>query len=572
MAGSTENKQLLFKRSQIIPTHPNIPRKPLSPGAVAPHVASQPTRYISSTRGPGWTGEYIALALSTSAVTALIILLGYINNLRLSHWKSPVSPTTTVSILAAISRASLAFAISSCLGQAKWNRLRKQSDVLLAFERFDEASRGPWGSLWLIVWLTLVRVVAFEPSFQAIISFNGNIDSPDAILEARLSRSEFLDIGTYDRDDYAGWLTISTLPNETASLSVYNGFYNSSVAKKETASFICPTANCTWSPFTTLARYQEEGENFGTLQDHNSPIYAKWITNSLPNLNLTNISEGNGTQPSAAFMSATRLTNHQRTISFQNLSTTITTVQILKAADDYIRGDTIWEDTQVSATESYVMRGELGEETIASWSERDSTSYVGIDEWDRWNNNSLYTGSGDRYRSDLKLFIPHGDLQLFGLPENATAGFTLTQRAFFAEYMVWPLRGDTWGMGAPPAVQAIYQSTNISATFENAARKAGAAQEWAIRIHVEWPYIAVPLAAFITGLGFCIFSIFETYKLGLNPWKTDIIATLTHSVDAETRAQLRLAYRHGHLDKAVKAMIVSLEDVGNGLELKTKQD
>ncbi|KAH8158014.1 hypothetical protein CIB48_g10238 [Xylaria polymorpha] len=137
----------------------------------------------------------------------------------------------------------------------------------------------------------------------------------------------------------------------------------------------------------------------------------------------------------------------------------------------------------------------------------------------------------------------------------------------------------------PPVVQALYQSTDLSATFDavarsmtkwirdtsNASSQVGVAQEWTIRIHVEWPYIAAPLAAFAAGLVFCIYSVFETRKLGLEPWKTNAIPTLTHSVDAETRAQLRHAYRQGYLDKAVRAMVVSYEDVGNGLELKIKQ-
>lgn len=137
--------------SSNISTQSTIPRKSLNPEASIPHTPLRSTEYVSSTRGPGWAWEYLALALSASAVTALIILLACIDDMPLSHWRSSFSPTTTISILAAVARATLGFAISSCLGQAKWTWFRKHPDKLLTFERFDDASRGPWGSFWLIL-------------------------------------------------------------------------------------------------------------------------------------------------------------------------------------------------------------------------------------------------------------------------------------------------------------------------------------------------------------------------------------------------------------------------------------
>ncbi|RYC58830.1 hypothetical protein CHU98_g7379 [Xylaria longipes] len=550
-----------------------IPRKPLAPDVADQQMPSQPTQHIGSTRGSGWAWEYVALALSASAITTQIILLAYIDNLQLSHWRLPTSPTTVVSILAAISRASIGFTISSCLGQAKWNWLRKRPDSLLAFDRFDDASRGPWGSFWLIIWVrayhrvaigaaVTILLLAFEPFFQAILSFDGGTILSESAFEARISRNEILDAGTY----YNRHTTSMVIPlpsNETITLEAYvyqpdlgmvsalnNGFYNISKAKEQTTSFVCPTANCTWNPFTTLAacgacnditdhlkREKKEGINLGNIVYNIATLNTSWTINSLPDVNLTNV---------------------------------------LKAADDYINGYVIWDDTSVIAT--------------------DAT-------FDKWNNYSVFprVNNGERYnvydldRSNLELLIPLEDTQRFYLPENITRRFALTQHAvgstvqfvnneFFSEQMVWPLDGDG-AYSTPPVVQALYQSTNLSATFNNAARsmtnwmrdisntspQIGTAQEWAIWIHVEWAYIAAPLATFVAGLAFCIYCIFETHKLGLEPWKTAAIATLTHSVDAETRAQLRHAYRQGYLDKAARAMIVAYEDVGNGLELKAKQ-
>lgn len=109
--------------------------------------------YVVSKRGSNWAWEIAALDLSVCAVSALVALLVYVDDTPLDHWNFFISLNALISILAAISRASLGFTISSCLAQAKWNWFRKRSDSLIGFDRFDDASRGPWGSLWLIIWL-----------------------------------------------------------------------------------------------------------------------------------------------------------------------------------------------------------------------------------------------------------------------------------------------------------------------------------------------------------------------------------------------------------------------------------
>ncbi|KAI1117221.1 hypothetical protein F5Y14DRAFT_403575 [Nemania sp. NC0429] len=611
---------------------------------------------MGSSRGKTWAWECASLILSAIAVVALIILLAYVDGLRLKDWKGPVSPNVMVSILSAIARASLGFAISSCIGQHKWNWLRKRPDSLLAFERFDDASRGPWGSFWLILsvrvfhWVAVgavvtVALLAFEPFMQAIISFSGGIDAAHDRSVARLGRSDILDAGIFAASGPIAVNPVQLLPsNKTVSLyqrlrsqadlgmisAIYNGFYEtSSMPKPATSLPVCPTANCTWSPTTTLAvcsmcnnisshiqrNLISSGDNLGTNKGLRLPYDERWTEISLPYFNLTNSSGSNGTwTDGVAFMSATRVDNPHDTVSFRNTGTIITAIGVLKAAEDFEKGVLLWEHAPATAIEcallfciraynSSVINGVLAEDTIASWAERDFTSYAldtaentaevaDIAAFDKWSNYSLYSRYGDRFRGDLVLFIPPDDVKRYGLPDNVSTRFNISQAAiastvkfvnddFFAKHMAWPLGGDI--DNTPPISEALYKSTNLTNTFERAASSlttwirntsnvthAGIVQEWVIRVKVEWPYITLPLLAFVAGVIFCIFSMFETRKLGLDPWKTDMIATLTHSVDAETRAQLRHAYRNGHLDKTAKAMIVTFTDAGGGLEIKAK--
>jgi hypothetical protein len=100
-----------------------------------------------------WTLEILALTLSAASIIALVAVLIRENNRPISAWTFPLTLNTLAALLGAIARTSLAFAMSACIGQQKWNWLRRRPDSVRAFERFDEASRGPWGGTRLFIWL-----------------------------------------------------------------------------------------------------------------------------------------------------------------------------------------------------------------------------------------------------------------------------------------------------------------------------------------------------------------------------------------------------------------------------------
>ncbi|KAI1416841.1 hypothetical protein F5Y13DRAFT_204215 [Hypoxylon sp. FL1857] len=651
--GSTTS--LALSRKPLPPTASSPPTLLSQHSAEAPLLSSSRSKHqIISTRGSNWNWEVGALVLSFTALITLLVILIYVDGRPLDQWKSTLSLNTLVSGLGAVSRTSLGFAISSCLGQVKWNWFKKRPDNLIAFDRFDDASRGPWGSLWLIIWLrgahwvtigavVTIILMGFEPFLQAVISFSGQKDICVDSSRTQLGRCEALDVGSYTGAGSNPTTTKTLTPtNLSISVELYaslpdlgiissfnDGFYSSNDAKHTTA-FTCPTANCTWPIFTSLAicsacndmtsrlkRRKAYGTNLGTLSTNTVQIGGNYTTIALPGLNITNLDskvenpmKGQALFSISAYLTATRLTDSQSTLSFQHLDTMITAVDILKAAAGYETKQLRWDETPVSATEcalyfcvnayeSVVENGILTERILASWAERDFVSYRDSDEgnefeiYESWNHNSLYSAEIDFRRSDLELFIPDESIRNYDLPENVTRRFRLTENTvgstvrfvneqLLSEYMTWPFGSEMKVMS--PISQALYQSENISATFDKVAwtvsnwmrgvsnvTNPGVGQEWIIHIHVQWPYMILPLLTTFLGLLFSMWSIIETRRLHLDPWKTDMIATLTLSVDAETRAQLRHADRNGYLEKAVKTMTVTFEDSGCGLELRTKQ-
>lgn len=89
--------------------------------------------------------------LSILSLVATVVTLSRLNGNSLESWGGFfLGPNTVISILAAISKTTLAFAVSFCVAQAKWNWYRRGSDNLFIFKRIYQASKGPWGSFRLL--------------------------------------------------------------------------------------------------------------------------------------------------------------------------------------------------------------------------------------------------------------------------------------------------------------------------------------------------------------------------------------------------------------------------------------
>jgi hypothetical protein len=121
-----------------------------SEGVTATYVSDHHSLFGS------WIWELIAIAVSCGSLVAIIAVLKTSDGKPQTAWSlTALSINTVVAILGTLSRTSLAFAVSACIGQQKWNWLHKSPDHLVAFERFDEASRGPWGASRLFFWLKM---------------------------------------------------------------------------------------------------------------------------------------------------------------------------------------------------------------------------------------------------------------------------------------------------------------------------------------------------------------------------------------------------------------------------------
>ncbi|KAL9624462.1 MAG: hypothetical protein Q9160_001425 [Pyrenula sp. 1 TL-2023] len=122
------------------------------------------------------------MTVSVLGLAALIGLLAYFNgrDQRTWHTGTAITLNAVVAAIATVTKSSLVFVISSCLGQAMWNwyamprqgsrRSSRHGRPLKDMQDLDEASRGTYGSLLLLVKLRSINLATLG-AILTILSF-----------------------------------------------------------------------------------------------------------------------------------------------------------------------------------------------------------------------------------------------------------------------------------------------------------------------------------------------------------------------------------------------------------------
>ncbi|KAK1672153.1 hypothetical protein BDP55DRAFT_771132 [Colletotrichum godetiae] len=96
-----------------------------------------------------WWVEMFSSVLALECISAIMIILSIYRGQPLPHWPKLISINSLIAVFTAVFKAALILPVAEGLGQLKWNwfdRSQTLGDLVL----FDNASRGPWGSLLLM--------------------------------------------------------------------------------------------------------------------------------------------------------------------------------------------------------------------------------------------------------------------------------------------------------------------------------------------------------------------------------------------------------------------------------------
>jgi len=211
-----------------------------------------------------WLLEIISWCMSAICMMTIIGILIYYQDGKIPNWPGVLTLNALISILSKIAGVALILPVSEALGQLKWSWFQGDSKKMWDFEIFDNASRGPWGSLLLLIRtkgqalaalgaLITLFSLALDPFFQQVVDYPerwallGNSSIPKVIAyNPRLGLEFRGDVELNQQDqDIAAVSQKFLYDNGTQPLKFGNG-------TRPDIPISCPTSNCTWPLYETL--------------------------------------------------------------------------------------------------------------------------------------------------------------------------------------------------------------------------------------------------------------------------------------------------------------------------------
>ncbi|CAI6098113.1 unnamed protein product [Clonostachys chloroleuca] len=196
----------------------------------------------------------------------LIAVLAFISGKSVSSWKMPIGPNALVGVFSTLSKAALMTVIPACISQLKWIHFSQSPRRLIDMQAYDDASRGPFGSLLflhgLIVrkgrskvsaltavgcFITIVAL-ALEPFTQQIISFRvREIELGDGQGTASLAVATAYDTGVSTRS--GTWRR--EVMDQSMQGAILAGIFSQTI---DTGAYEqCSTSNCSWPVASSLS-------------------------------------------------------------------------------------------------------------------------------------------------------------------------------------------------------------------------------------------------------------------------------------------------------------------------------
>lgn len=115
------------------------------------HSQDSTSKTLQLSANGSWAFEIISLLVSAAAVAGIIVVLAHFDNRPLPDWPLNITLNTLIALLSTLANANLAIPLQSGLSQLKWIRFKAGRAPLTDMEAFDDASRGTWGAILLLV-------------------------------------------------------------------------------------------------------------------------------------------------------------------------------------------------------------------------------------------------------------------------------------------------------------------------------------------------------------------------------------------------------------------------------------
>ncbi|KAL3474559.1 hypothetical protein BJX99DRAFT_176590 [Aspergillus californicus] len=541
-----------------------------------------------------WIWESLMILLSLACFIGIVCILFVFNGKSQPSFAYGFTLNAIISILATACKASLAYVVAECIGQLKWIWYYREGETsskqLGAIQSFDSASRGPLGSITILLQhkglslvslgaLATVLALMLDPFMQQLVTYPiREIDSVDG-RGAMVKQA------------------VTLLPEslEDPQTTIYTGMW----AEDFEVSPTCPSGNCTWPAFqsvgmcsqceditssttfdcdqtevnttihethTSYCRFNPpDGEHYtATVEVTVQPNLSTFLRVNYPDKVVWTASQMISATSNRTYV---RVKNPLITVAFAELVLADTTIAGRDPILDLTKTFEIKTATQCILSlcareyKVSVSNGELSINTSApdygsTFDNPVSTNSFSLDRicWkpgtgpavDLYNSSS----SPDVFTNTSEFaFCP---IDQYRLPDyfneatdqyNASTNFTEWGPSDFRTTM-GPL--DTSTVPKSPIIDRIHSvgleavMRNIAASFTKAGLQAsdtsvrGTVRRSEVYVSVRWFWLIFPAVLMVLGITFLALTVLVNSRLELRLWKSSILAVLFHGLDTET--------------------------------------
>ncbi|KAL8675024.1 MAG: hypothetical protein Q9168_000619 [Polycauliona sp. 1 TL-2023] len=494
-----------------------------------------------------WLWELIEACTSILALAVIVIILFIYDGSSLPDWPSVFTINSVISFLSTISKLSIVAAASAALSQCKWLWYRQAEPRRLQdLQLFDDASRGPLGALQLLFSLrarhlafigAIIVVLAnfFDPFVQQVVTYRSRSvpsGSPPEIVKSRVY---------FARSDEG--LPLPSVVDLSMKAGIYNGVFDIKDNADAGISHTCPTGDCTWENFSSLAICSRCVDITSLVGKDctNGKCHLLHIPNG-PSLS------GLGGQINA---STTNISSQLQDIEPSVLRFTTLLSKKVSDPDDALAVECSLFYC-IGKYAANVSNGVADQRLLASW--RNDSARLDTD-------------------SDL-IFNPPKSFSNESGPEP----FRVTHRAAVAlnNFMSQTFTGsgginNSGSAFSSDIMQALYDTSNLTRRIENLATSMtnsirgqddnvtgpayGTAWTNETYVHVRWAWLAFPATLILLASCFVLCVIWETSYRDILVWKSNNIALLFHG------RSLRLSTHGGKPVNELSAMSARANDV-----------
>lgn len=240
------------RNTRLLPTFKKISTKQ-SP-------AQKPLR--SSLWLDSWLFEWMTLTFSVACFIAISIVLWIYDKKVRPEMAYGLSLNTIVSVLATGCKSALVLVIGEAISQLKWQWFqdpKQRQGQLIGMQRFDAASRGPLGSLMIVIHhraqslvslgaAIIILLLAFDPFMQQILSYPVH-----PTMDTSTTASAFApQLRGFILQDNPG-TPIIELDGNTLGDELDDSFTQGFFSRQDfSVPPHCSSGNCTWNEFSSV--------------------------------------------------------------------------------------------------------------------------------------------------------------------------------------------------------------------------------------------------------------------------------------------------------------------------------